>query len=159
MREAKRRLRRELETMKRDKRWALSMAVLGLSTSVGGQTPANQAPAAHANTHRDEAPMAALAPAGIAWGPGHEVQAGMRLELWPGNPKLQEIEQPAGRFVFGLYMRNLTDRKVTVNCQSSRDESHFVYCSPTIRDSRGNTVRCSMLLGYGAGGADRKSVV
>src|SRR5580700_12223923 len=46
---------------------------------------------------------------GIVWGPGREVQAGMRIRLRVRG------EQP-GQFLFDVFLRNKTDRPLTVEC-------------------------------------------
>ena len=137
--------------MKRGNRWVLSLALLGLVTGVGGQSPASQAPA---TTQRDAALLPGMAasdvPNDIAWGPGREVQAGVRGRPWATN-------QHAGLFTFDVYIRNRTNHVLTVSCPSysgysvaSDDtdyttlvQSPLIYCTPHIRDGRGRPVDVS----------------
>jgi hypothetical protein len=139
--------------------WVLSMAVVAMAAGVGGQAPPGDGgaqsnpPAAPATEHRDGAALhgvpASQAPAGIAWGPGNEVQAGLVLTGRYGSP-----EQHTGRYVFGVYLRNGTEQTLSVNCPSfrglsvpwdqieysTRIQSPLIYCSPHIQDGRGKPV-------------------
>ncbi len=123
--------------------------------SAGGQTPSgggapSTSPAVTVTMLRGNAlePAAAASqePDGIAWGPGREVQAGVRSRLWAAP-------QHMARFVFDVYLRNRTKRTLTVTCPSRADlsvasdapywtaiQSDPIYCAPHLRDTGGSPV-------------------
>jgi hypothetical protein len=83
---------------------------------------------------------------GIIWGAGREVQAGLRIRLRVRG------EQP-GQFLFDVFLRNKTDRPLTVKCpwssgpsepagagDNSRAQSDRIYCSPIMEDKHGKPV-------------------
>lgn len=132
-----------------------------LAASAGGQPPASgtgaasQAPTAPATIHREDVAIrvtsASVEPADIAWGPGREVQAGLRVRLWAGS-------QHASRFIFDVYIRNRTDHMLNVTCPSfaglsvpsdsdysTEVQSRSIYCSPHLRDSQSKQVSVRFL--------------
>jgi hypothetical protein len=139
--------------------WVAIMAVIAMASGVGGQAPPGDGgaqrnpPAAPAKEHRDVTPRSGVpashAPAGVAWGPGRELQAGLVLEGRYGSP-----QQHTGLYVFGVYLRNRSRQALSVDCPSFAglsvpwDETDYstlvqsplIYCSPHVRDGRGKPV-------------------
>jgi hypothetical protein len=104
-------------------------------------------------------PLPALAaadvPKDIAWGPGLEVQAGVRMANRYGHQ-----DQHTGLYVFAVYVRNLTKRTLTVACPSFSGlsvpadrvsyttiiQTDRIHCTPHIRNGRGQSVDVSYRL-------------
>jgi hypothetical protein len=83
---------------------------------------------------------------GIVWGSGHEVQSGLRARLWTDGKNV-------GRFIFDVYLRNKTDRSLTVECPGNAGTSaptdagnttlvqaDKIYCSPIMEDKHGKLI-------------------
>ena len=140
--------------MKHSAWWMMSMT--GCALAMGGQTPpgggaaSGKQPAAPAATQHGGASVSVAAPfqepADIVWGPGREVQAGLRVRLWA-------TDQHAGRFIFDVYVRNRTKRTLNVNCLSftglsvpsdsdytTEVQSDTIYCTPHLRDGSGRPI-------------------
>ncbi len=129
--------------------FALAAAILALSAPALGQPP----PAASALPGRADQPLPALAPADvpkdIAWGKGREIQAGLRLSWRYGH-----ADQHTGLYVFAVYVRNVTQRTLTVSgpgfpglCVPSDRISYTtlvqttrIYCTPRIADASAKAV-------------------
>lgn len=132
-------------------------------SSEGGQKPPgagaapSQPPAAPTTLQRGDASPPAAAPsqepADIVWGPGREVQAGLRVRLWA-------TDQHAGRFIFDVFLRNRTKHTLNVTCPSypgltvptdglytTLIQSELIYCTPHLRDSNGRRVDVGFRLG------------
>jgi hypothetical protein len=91
-------------------------------------------------------------PAGIAWGPGREVQAGLLLGGRYGG-----VDQRTGLYVFDVYIRNVSKQAITVDCPgydglsvpgddrayTTLKQNFQIFCSPSIKDSGGKPVSVS----------------
>jgi len=145
----------------------LSLAAVRVSArptrATSGQTPsgnggAQSPPASAAIPGRDApiAPAPSQEPAGVAWGPGREVQAGLAMTNRYGR-----ADQHTGLYVFGVYLRNRTNRTLNIRCPSFNgltvpgDDTDYstqiqtpsIFCSPHLEDSNGKTVDIGFHLG------------
>jgi beta-lactamase regulating signal transducer with metallopeptidase domain len=125
------------------------------SEDASSQTPAAPATVPHGNASRSVA-APPQEPAGIVWGPGREVQAGLALTSRYGS-----ADQHTGLYVFGVYLRNRTSHTLNINCQSydgltvpgdnteyeTLIQSNLVYCTPHLLDSNGKPVDVAFKLG------------
>jgi len=85
--------------------------------------------------------------ADVAWGPGREIQAGLRVRMSGGA-------KHNGLFIFEVCLRNRTNRTVSVQCPSypgitvpeggasfsTEEQSPLIYCTPILQDSRNKAV-------------------
>jgi len=127
----------------------IGMAAVVASIAAVGQAP----PASPIPQQPSESPLpgipASQAPAGMVWGPGREVQAGLMLLSRYGGP-----DQHTGRYVFAVYVRNRTNRTLTVSCPgfgglsvpsdglkyTTLFQSPMIFCTPHLADSNGKPV-------------------
>jgi beta-lactamase regulating signal transducer with metallopeptidase domain len=124
---------------------------------VSGGARSQPPAAASATTRRGDAAVSVAVPspepADIAWGPGRDVQAGVRVRLWATG-------QHAARFVFDIYLRNRTKHTLNVTCPSfvglsvptdssysTEIQSDLIYCSPHLQDSTGKPLDIGFKLG------------
>ncbi|MCW3054021.1 MAG: hypothetical protein JWN14_3191 [Chthonomonadales bacterium] len=125
-----------------------------------GDAPA-QAPATQAGTLHDGSTntVPAQEQAGVAWGPGREVQAGLAMTNRYGG-----ADQHTGLYVFSVYLRNRTNRILNVNCPgfdgltvpgddteySTLIQTPSIFCSPHLEDSKGKAMDIGFHLGTDA---------